>query len=55
MFCLEIIPMCLLVKDLLNDRDIDKVLAYELISNYILKPITPNDFETAHKADLVKF
>lgn len=32
-----------------DPRDIERVKKYELISNYILKPITPNDFETVLK------
>jgi CheY-like chemotaxis protein len=28
-----------------DPRDIERVKEYELISNYILKPITPNDLE----------
>lgn len=36
-----------------DPRDIDKVQEYELISNYILKPITPNDFETVLNAHVV--
>lgn len=36
-----------------DPRDIEKVKEYELISNYILKPITPNDFETILNSQLV--
>lgn len=36
-----------------DPRDIDKVKEYELICNYILKPITPNDFETVLNSCLV--
>lgn len=32
-----------------DPRDIERVKKYEFISNYILKPITPNDFETVLK------
>ncbi|MFD0799069.1 response regulator [Maribacter chungangensis] len=37
-----------------DPRDIEKVKEYELISNYILKPITPNDFETILNSQLVQ-
>lgn len=36
-----------------DPKDIEKVKEYELISNYILKPITPNDFETVLNTNLV--
>ena len=36
-----------------DPRDIERVKAYELISNYILKPITPNDLETVLNRHLV--
>lgn len=36
-----------------DPKDIDKVREYELISNYILKPITPNDFENVLKEHFV--
>lgn len=36
-----------------DPKDINKVKEYELISNYILKPITPNDFETVLNTHLV--
>jgi CheY-like chemotaxis protein len=36
-----------------DPRDIEKVKEYELISSYILKPITPNDLKTVLKTTLV--
>ena len=36
-----------------DPRDIERVKEYELISNYILKPITPNDLETVLNRHLV--
>lgn len=36
-----------------DPRDIDKVKEYALISNYILKPITTNDFEKVLNSYLV--
>jgi CheY-like chemotaxis protein len=41
------------VSSSVDPKDIDKVVEYEQISNYILKPITPNDFETILKSQLV--
>ncbi len=36
-----------------DPRDIERVKEYELISNYILKPITPNDLEMVLNTHLV--
>lgn len=36
-----------------DPRDIERVKEYELISNYILKPITPNDLEMVLNTYLV--
>src|SRR6056297_406212 len=41
------------VSSSVDPKDIDRIKEYELISNYILKPITPNDFETILKSQLV--
>lgn len=41
------------VSSSVDPKDIDKVKEYELISNYILKPITPNDFQTILTTKLV--
>lgn len=42
-----------IISSSVDPRDIDKVKEYELISNYILKPITPNDFEVVLKSSMV--
>lgn len=42
-----------LISSSVDARDIDKVKEYELISNYILKPITTQDFETVLNSKLV--
>ncbi len=41
------------VSSSVDPQDIAKIKEYELISNYILKPITPNDFQTILKSQLV--
>lgn len=42
-----------IISSSVDPRDIDKVSEYELINNYILKPITPNDLETVLKTNFI--